>query len=199
LQNLYTYFDASGNRTVFTRQYNKQGCITYGDGSAKANATFLNGLVIGQGQYLTSQGQPSSFDIMQDDRYNNFTYLITVDKEISKYREVLLGLLHPVGTNVLGRYGLKSNNQVDLHGYDALYSANPLSYYLGSYVNDAVTIVTDFDNKSNNIIRFNSLLGAPLDQIVTPYYSYINIETKNGPNVHSLIVDVDAGSKYGYT
>jgi hypothetical protein len=186
----YTYFDASGNRTVFTRQYNKQGYITYGDGSAKANATFLNGLVIGQGQYLTSQGQPSSFDIMQDDRYNNFTYLITVDKEISKYREVLLGLLHPVGTNVLGRYGLKSNNQVDLHGYDALYSVEPLSYHLGSYVNDAVTIVTDFDNKSNNVIRFNNLLGAPLDQIVTPYHTSISIESKNGPNVFSKIIDV---------
>ena len=187
----YTYFDASGNRTVYTRNYNKQGYIAYGDGSAKANATFLNGLVIGNGQYLTSQGQPSSFDIMQDDRYNNFTYLITVDKEISKYREVLLGLLHPVGTNVLGRYGLKSNNQVDLHGYDALYSAEPLSYHLGSYVSDAVTIVTDFDNKSNNVIRFNSLLGAPLDQIVTPYYTSISIETKNGPNVFSEIIGVD--------
>jgi hypothetical protein len=187
----YTYFDASGNRTVYTRNYNKQGYIAYGDGSAKANATFLNGLVIGDGQYLTSQGQPSSFDIMQDDRYNNFTYLITVDKEISKYREVLLGLLHPVGTNVLGRYGLKSNNQVDLHGYDALYSAEPLSYHLGSYVSDAVTIVTDFDNKSNNVIRFNSLLGAPLDQIVTPYYTSISIETKNGPNVFSEIIGVD--------
>ena len=187
----YTYFDASGNRTVYTRNYNKQGYIAYGDGSAKANATFLNGLVIGNGQYLTSQGQPSSFDIMQDDRYNNFTYLITVDKEISKYREVLLGLLHPVGTNVLGRYGLKSNNQVDLHGYDALYSAEPLSYHLGSYVSDAVTIVTDFDNKSNNVIRFNSLLGAPLDEIVTPYYTSISIETKNGPNVFSEIIGVD--------
>lgn len=190
----YTYFDATGNRTVFTRNYNKQGYISYGDGSAKANATFLNGLVIGDGQYLTTQGQPSSFDIMQDDRYNNFTYLITVDKEISRYRDVLLGLLHPVGTNLLGRYGLKSSNNVNQHIYTATNKANTLAHYIGSYVSDAVTIVTDFENKSNNIIRFNNLLGASLDTIIYPYESTIHIETKNGPNVYSEVIGVDATS-----
>ena len=188
----YAYVDAVGNRTVFRRSYNKQGYITYGDGAAKANATFLNGLVIGDGQYLTSQGQPSSFDIMQDDRYNNFTYLITVDKEISKYRDVLLGLLHPVGTNLLGRYGLKSSNNVNEHVYTATYKANRLSYYIGSYVPDAVTIVTDFENRSNNIITFNNLLGANLEDFIFPYSSSINIKSKNGPNVYSEIIAVDS-------
>lgn len=187
----YNYLDASGNRTVFRRNYNKQGYISYGDGSAKANATFLNGLVIGEGQYLTSQGQPSSFDIMQDDRYNNFTYLITVDKEIAKYRDVLLGLLHPAGTKVIGRYGLKSNNNVDLHGTEALYSSKPLSYYLGSYTTDAISIVTDFDNKSNNIIKFNNKLGANLETIFVPNTTLISIETRNGPNVYSEVVAVN--------
>jgi hypothetical protein len=187
----YTYFDATGNRTVFKRAYNKQGYISYGDGSAKANATFLNGLVIGNGQYLTSQGQPSSFDIMQNDRYNNFTYLITVDREISRYREVLLGLLHPLGTQLLGRYGLKSNNSVNQHVYTATNKANTLSHYIGSYVSDAVTIVTDFTNKSNNIIRFNSLLGANLANIVYPGLSSIYIQSKNGPNVYSEVVSID--------
>lgn len=187
----YTYFDATGNRTVFTRNYNKQGYIAYGDGSAKANATFLNGLVIGDGQYLTSQGQPSSFDIMQDDRYNNFTYLITVDKEISKYRDVLLGLLHPVGTNVLGRYGLKSKASVDLHPLQSLYTGRPLHYHLGSYVSDAVTIVTDFENGSNNVIQFNNLLGADWAEIIIPEVSTISIKSTNGPNIYSEIVNYD--------
>lgn len=186
----YSYFDASGNRTVYTRNYNKQGYISYGDGSAKANATFLNGLVIGDGQYLTSQGQPSSFDIMQDDRYNNFTYLITVDKEISKYREVLLGLLHPVGTNVLGRYGLKSNNNINSHMFEALYVGKPWSFYIGEHVEDVVTIITDFTNRSNNIVKINHKSGANLEQIITPN-THILIETKNGPNVYSEIVAVN--------
>ena len=190
----YNYFDASGNRTVFKRNYNKQGYITYGDGSAKANATFLNGLVIGEGQYLTTQGQPSSFDIMQDDRYNNFTYLITVDKEISKYRDVLLGLLHPVGTNLLGRYGLKSYNNLNYHSQKALYVGKPWSYFLGEHVTDAITIVTDFSNKSNNIIKFNHILAANLANVFTPNSTYIQIESKNGPNIYSEVVSVDTTS-----
>jgi len=188
----YTYFDAVGNRTVYTRKYNKEGYITYGDGSGKANATFLNGLVIGDGQYLTTQGQPSSFDVMQDDRYNNFTYLITVDKEISKYRDVLLGLLHPLGTNVLGRYGLKSSNSVNQHVYTAEYSASKLHYHIGEHVSDAITIVTDFTNKSNNIIRFNNLLGVNLADFIFPGQSSIFIQSKNGPNVFSEVVSVNS-------
>jgi hypothetical protein len=187
----HSYYDASGNKTVFTRNYNKQGYISYGDGSAKANATFLNGLVIGEGQYLTTQGQPSSFDIMQDDRYNNFTYLITVDKEISKYREVLLGLLHPVGSNVLGRYGLKSYNNVNLHSQTASYTGKPWSYYAGEHVSDAITIVTDFTNKSNNVIKFNHTPYVDLEEVLTPHSTYIQIESKNGPNVYSEIIGVN--------
>jgi hypothetical protein len=126
---------------------------------------------------------------MQDDRYNNFTYLITVDKEISKYREVLLGLLHPVGTNVLGRYGLKSNNNINSHVFEAMYLGKPWSYYIDMNVENVVTIVTDFTNKSNNIIKINQTNGANLEQIFTPN-THILIETKNGPNVYSEIVSV---------
>ena len=71
--------------------YNTNGYKNYGDGTAKATASFLNGLVVSQGQYLTTQGQPSGFDVLQSTVYNNFTYQIT------KYREVLLNLLHPTG------------------------------------------------------------------------------------------------------
>ena len=193
-QKVHNYFDSLGNKTIYTRDYNNQGFISYGDGSAKANATFLNGLVIGDGQYLTSQGQPSSFDVIQNSRYNNFTYLITVEKEIAKYRDVLLSLLHPLGTNVLGRYGLKSNNNVSLHSYNALNDGRPLSYYLGSNVSDAITIATDFTNKSNNIVKFNNMLGARIGLIINPGYSTIEISTKNGPNVYSEVVSVNESS-----
>ena len=36
-------------------------------------------------------------------------YQITLEKEIAKYRETLLSLLHPSGMKVLGRYALKSD------------------------------------------------------------------------------------------
>jgi hypothetical protein len=94
--------------TAYTPDYNSSGVRIYGDGRAKANASFLNGLVLSQGQYLNKRGQPSSYDVLQSSIYNDFTYQITVEKEISKYRDILLNLLHPSGMKVLGRYSLKS-------------------------------------------------------------------------------------------
>ena len=187
----YNYFDAVGNQTVYSRTYDKFGVITFGDGSAKANATFLNGLVIGDGQYLTTQGQPSSYDVLQSTKYNNFTYQITLEKEIVKYREVLLNLLHPTGTNVIGRYALKSNNKLYHHAQQGLYSGETLAYYLGEHVSDALSITTSFTNKSNNVIKFNNKLGSNLEDFIFPNVSTIEIKNNRGVNIKSLVVDVN--------
>jgi hypothetical protein len=88
--------------------YSAQGVKTYGDGTAKATAKFLNGLTISGGQYLNTQGQPSGFDVLQSTKYNNYTYQITVEKEIAKYRDILLNLLHPTGMQIIGRYAIKA-------------------------------------------------------------------------------------------
>ena len=131
------------------------GIKIYGDGKALAKASFLNGLVVGRGQYLNSRGQPSAFDVLESEIYNNYTYQITVEKEISKYRDILLNLLHPLGMNVLGRYSTKSNGDYDFHGLEALNQGKLLSSYTG-YPGSSVTMVTDFVNKSNNILQFYS-------------------------------------------
>ena len=93
---------------AYTPDYDSHGVRNYGDGTAKASATFLNGLTISSGQYLNSQGQPSGFDVLQSTIYNNYTYEITVQKEIAKYRDILLNLLHPTGMQLLGRYKMTS-------------------------------------------------------------------------------------------
>jgi hypothetical protein len=115
-----------------SRYDSANGILSYGDGTAKANATFLNGLVIGSGQYLDTTGQPSSFDILQNEDYNNYTYEITVEKEISKYRDILLNLLHPTGMKVLGRYGLNSSNGFKYSISDSEENGHNLSHYTGS-------------------------------------------------------------------
>jgi len=128
---------------------------TYGDGLAKANVTFLNGLTLGDGQYLDTSGQLSSFNVLQSPDYNNFTYQITLEKEIEKYRKILLELLHPSGTKVRGRFAMNSNNKVDLHNYQALYAGRPLSSLTSSTVE--FDMVANFNNPSNNIIQFSYL------------------------------------------
>ena len=111
----------------------KNGVITYGDGTAKGFASFLNGLVLSSGQYLDTSGQPSSFDVLQSTVYNNYTYEITVEKEIEKYRKVLLDLLHPTGMKVLGRYALKSNSRYENYSVGGLVEqGHTLGYYTGN-------------------------------------------------------------------
>ena len=103
--------------TPFNSNYNSNGVRIYGNGLASANAAFLNGLVVSQGQYLDRRGQPSSYSVLQNLEYNNFTYKITVEQEISKYRDILLNLLHPSGMQMLGRYALKSETKFKRSAY----------------------------------------------------------------------------------
>lgn len=156
-----TTFDNSITNSRFD---SANGVITYGDGNAKANAKFLNGLVIGQGQYLDSSGQPSSYDVLQSTIYNNFTYQITLSKEIEKYRDVLLNLLHPTGMQVLGRIAMTSNNHMNTYKQDALFNGEPITHYINSGVTARMTAGTS-TSPSNNIVTFTNLLGANLANI----------------------------------
>jgi len=170
------------------------GFNSYGDGKAKAVAQFLNGLVIGQGQYLDTSGQPSSYSVLQNEDYNNFTYKLTVEKEISKYKNILLNLLHPAGLKVLGRFSAKSQSDFIVRSEDELLTGRPLysanaSGIVGSYV----TMVTDFVNKSNNIITFNNIDGANLNNFIYTN-SIIQLTPTNGPNVRSSVLSVNATS-----
>lgn len=174
-------------------RYDSTGVITYGDGSAQANASFLNGLVISQGQYLDTTGQPSSFDVLQSSKYNNYTYQLTVEKEIAKYRNLLLKLLHPTGMNVIGRFAMKSNTTANTVGSSGFLEGHTLGYYTdnpGSYA----TMVTDWDNKSNNQLVFGGLSGADITTIIQPGAT-IKLTTNNRANVYSEVIDViDSGA-----
>jgi hypothetical protein len=187
-----TTFD---NDITNTRFDSANGVITYGDGYAKANATFLNGLVIGNGQYLDSSGQPSSFDVLQSVDYNNYTYQITLSKEIEKYREILLNLLHPSGTKVIGRIAMASNSNMNFHAVDALDTGYTLGYYAGNAATVSITSGTA-TNPSNNIVTFNNLYGANIATFITANNTELVLTygtTKNDV-VHGLVTKVNYAS-----
>jgi hypothetical protein len=94
----------------------KDGILSYGDGTAKANSQFLNGLILGQGRYIDEAHQPSSFSVLENEDYNNFTYVVSVEKEIAKYRDILYETIHPAGTKVIGQTVIKNeaNSEVEL-------------------------------------------------------------------------------------
>jgi hypothetical protein len=183
MSNQYPTLNTSATR------YNSDGVITYGDGSAKANAFFLNGLVISQGQYLDTTGQPSSFDVLQSTNFNNYTYQITLEKEIEKYRSTLLNLLHPTGMKVLGRFAMKSNNAMNFQALNVLNTGLPLSYYTGA-AGSNVTMSATFSNPSNNIVQLNNLAGANISGFIFAN-TILSFVTSNNDKVHSEITSFD--------
>jgi hypothetical protein len=77
--------------------------INYGNGLARANAEFLNGLIIYNGYYLNTDGFLSSDKKLQDSRkYHNFSYVIVTEQSLNNYKQALLDILHPIGMKPLG-------------------------------------------------------------------------------------------------
>jgi hypothetical protein len=172
-------------------KYNANGVILYGDSTAKANVKFSQGQIIGDGDYISTTGTLSGSDVLQSEIYNDFTYEITVEKEIAKYREILLNLLHPSGLKVLGKYKVYANSDYYLHGVDATSNGKTLL----SYVNTATAnlgILTDFTNKSNNILRLYNLgVGVNIANIIFANTTTLCIFPTNGPNVSSQVLSVN--------
>ena len=165
---------------------------TYGDGTAKATAKFLNGLTISEGQYLDTTGQLSAYDVLESEIYNNFTYEITLEKEIAKYREILLNLLHPTGMKVLGRYVLKSNTAHNFTAFNLLEAGHTLGFHTGT-TGSYVTMTTNWTNQSNNIINLYALAGANIESFIASNSS-ITLTTANGFIIHSEVANVQNGS-----
>lgn len=182
----YNTLDASGNYLF------RFGVRTYGNGAAEATAKFLNGLIIGEGQYLNDDGFPSSYQILENEEYNNFTYQLVVQKSFDAYSEILKNLLHPAGTKVIPLNALKSEKDT-IRYTDSLESNTlPLSYYTGTSGSNA-TVFGSFSNPSNNIIKFDALVGANIAEFIT-VNSYISISNTHGPNLYSKVVSVNPTS-----
>jgi hypothetical protein len=91
--------------TSSTTKYNVNvySQVTYGNGLARANAEFLNGLINYDGYYLNTDGFLSADKKLQDSRrYHNFSYVVATEKSLKDYRGMLLDLVHPTGTKMFG-------------------------------------------------------------------------------------------------
>ena len=165
--------------------------IKYGDGNARANASFLNGLIVGQGVYLNEDGQPSSLGlVLQSLDYNNYTYVLSVEKALKSYKDLILNLLHPAGSKLIGRNLLRSSNSFNLgtetghqKGYTLEYVAGGASY-LTLEVNTATDII------STNIIKVNNVISGNIGNTIFAN-DYIKFDASNNVKVYSLITDVD--------
>ena len=155
------------------------GVKIYGDGSAKAQAKFLNGLIIGDGKYLNTDGQASAYSILQSDIYNSSTYFLSSEKDYDSYKEVVFGLTHPLGSRLVPRNLLRSTTDCQTNSSS--------HFYIGTPNTVSIEIVTS----PNNLIQFSDkyLVSSNLS-----YFSEndsIFIETQNDMNVYSTITNID--------
>ena len=118
------------------------GVKTYGDGNARATSKFLNGLIFGQGYYLDTKGHPSSYSVLQSKDYNDYTYELSVEQPISKYRDLLKKLLHPAGMKVIGRNILKNEKAFNVVNDTGLSKINSLQYWANWPVGNPYAYVT---------------------------------------------------------
>lgn len=71
---------------------------TYGNGKALATADFFGGLIEYPGFWLGTAGQLSSDQHLQDAAlYQNFSYLIKVEKALADYQKTVQKIVHPAG------------------------------------------------------------------------------------------------------
>jgi hypothetical protein len=187
------YLDLDTNFTTTNTETGENiyqnGIRTYGNGAAVATARFLNGLIIGTGQYLNDDGFASSNQILENEDYNNFTYDLTVQKSFDAYKEVLFKLLHPSGTKVIPINALKSQEFIEVHKETFQSNTQTLGHYTGDPGSNA-SMYSTFENASNNIIKFDALVGANIANIALPG-SLVSLITPNGPNVFSEIISVN--------
>lgn len=97
-------------QSTYNTELYKNGIRIFGDGSAKATAKFLDGLIFDEGRYLNTDGQPSAHSVLQSDIYNLSTYILSTEKDYDSYKTIIKNLLHPIGTQIITRNLLKSES-----------------------------------------------------------------------------------------
>ena len=78
---------------------------TLGDKTANAILTSVTGAFSYPGRYVSDDGHISGYNFLEDrDYYQEFSYVVSVDETINKYRSALKDLTHPAGTTLFGNY-----------------------------------------------------------------------------------------------
>lgn len=128
--------------------------ITYGNGQARANAEFLDGLLKSNGYFLNTDGFLSADKKLQDsDKYHNFSYVIVAEKALESYRKSLLDILHPSGTKLIG-YNQLINTEDDIVAPTSnVYSSNTSN---SSGTVDASVFVYNLQPEFKMNLKFNS-------------------------------------------
>jgi len=154
------------------------GIKTYGDGNARATANYVQILNSKEGYYISTDHQPSSYSLLQSEKYNDFSYEIAVSQPIFKYRDAVKGLLHPSGLRLFGKDLLGSNGTFNMHSNSAHLFANSLQL-LANSPDAYVELSADLgSNTYTKTIQFYNI-NIPVSELFSNG-QYIEIVSTNG-------------------
>jgi hypothetical protein len=170
---------------------NPTSIIRYGDGNAKAAASFLDGLIVGTGIYLNDDGQPSSLGlVLQSLQYNNFTYVLSVEKALKTYKDLVLNLVHPSGMNLRGRDLLRSANGFTMDTQTSYQEGYHMDTFAGPSALARIEANTQAGQISTNTIRFVNTISANIGNTIFAN-DIIEFTATNNLRAYSTITNVD--------
>lgn len=172
--------------TTYNQDNFVSGIKIYGDGSARANAEFINGTILLQGKYQNEDGFLSSQSVLQSDVFNNYTYSLTVEKEFEKYKQLLYKILHPAGKKVSARNAIKSNNSLELFGGSDQHKIIELKYL----THPTVYGVLVEPNKLQIYDLYKEVTRTYLSGVLTTN-TYISLTSTNSEKFYSKVERVD--------
>jgi hypothetical protein len=165
----------------FTNEKYTNGRKIYGNGIAKAKASFTNGITLGSGLYSNEDGHPSAYSVFENEIYNEYTYLLQVEEALTKYKSSVFGFLHPLGLNY-NTYNILKNEE----SFNYSMQSESLSLYSLSDLIDTTNYLATI---SNSTVSFTNIGSTDLTGVVAAN-SYITISTKNGDPFTSKIISV---------
>ncbi len=165
----------------------------YGDGLAKANVEFLNGLIKYDGYYLNTDGFISWDKKLQNNNYfHNYSYEIQSEKPLHEYKETINSIAHPAGMHLLSKYIIRDqiNENIaissNVHTTNTALPGNVTTNYSTTLVNGNGT---DFANTANvgDLIIINS-------SALSNYRMYVKEITAVDGNTQILTIESPVGA-----
>lgn len=76
-----------------------------GNGDANVLATIIRGIRTYPGRFLNDDGHLSGYNFLEDrDYYQNYSYVVRTEENLTNYRKAALNLTHPAGTRMFGQH-----------------------------------------------------------------------------------------------
>ena len=122
--------------------------------------------------------------------YNNFTYVLSVEKALKTYKDLVLNLLHPSGMNLRGRNLLLSSNGFTSNTETSFQEGYHMDTFAGASALARIEANTQAGQISTNIIRFVNTISSNIGNTVFAN-DFIEYTATNNLRAYSTITNVD--------